>query len=146
MKSLSYSTIVLMLMISIVAASCGGGDEQNSAGQSSSGANKSGRGGTIIIGDQSWEFVPSLQCGIYAGNLVTLSGHSATDSETEIVVDYDVNSKLKGIRIGPERGDQTWKAVGSTIAAEIKGNKFSGTAGFRRGYAEVVVGEFKFEC
>lgn len=147
-KSTSPGIALLLLFgISIASLSCGGeADNHSPLDQAEKKTKAAQKGGTITIGEQTWNVIPSRQCGIYPGPTVAISGHSAADPSIEIIIDYDPKSNLKGIRIGPEMGDQTWNAVRSSVKGEVKDKGFSGTANFRRGYAEVSPGKFNIDC
>ena len=66
-----------LLAITIVPTACGD-DAGDSAGAASSPASDE-RGGTVTVGETTWTFVPSMQCGVYPNGQVNISGHAAED-------------------------------------------------------------------
>jgi len=108
------------------------------------------RGGTITIGEQSWSFVPSLQCSIYPNNQVNLSGHAELNPEFEIAVDYypdgDGPIQLTGGKYG---AIGSWRAVRDTTQFDISKRQVRGTATFKltteKGQSSVE-GAFDISC
>ena len=103
------------------------------------------RGGSITVGDDSWTVVPSTQCSIYPGNVVSIAGHTAEDPTLEIVIDYGGPNQ---IRIGGEF-DGLWHAMHDTIKVEIAGKRIRGTATFNEslaGTGKSAEGSFEVNC
>lgn len=110
-------------------------------------AGKTSRGGTIKIGDDSWTLVPSTQCSIYPGNVVSIAGHAAEDPSIEIVIDYGGPT---GITIGEYGTEPWWQNAPDSLEVEIEGrSKFRGSATFnvfKVGSQETAEGSFDITC
>jgi hypothetical protein len=119
----------LWLAFTIAGIFIGCGDGGAGEGQpADAGAQKvaAERGGTITVGDSSWTIVPSTQCSIYPGKVVSIAGHAAEDESVEIVIDFGGPDQ---VRIGEGR-DAIWHAVRDTIEMSIDGRQVTGTATF----------------
>lgn len=117
------STVLPTLLLALAAAGCGADDKP---GQESPGIS---RGGTMTVGDQIWTIVPSTQCSIYPGNVVSIAGHAAEDPSLEIVIDFGGPT---GASIGNESTAVSWIALRDTLKIEIDGNRIRGTATFNQ--------------
>jgi hypothetical protein len=141
--------ILFTLVLSWLAAGCGAEDDAN--GQSTmpeTTANSpvaAERGGTIIVGEDSWTLVPAVQCSVYPGDVVSIAGHAAEDPSLEITIDYGGPNQLV---IGSGR-DALWYAKQDTIQIEIEGKRVRGTATFTQyssGTGESREGSFYVQC
>lgn len=146
--------------IALLIAACGGDDDDDSnstpeatapgatATSAANGGGSSGdRGGTVTIGDESWTLVPSIQCGIFPGPMVAIAGHASEDSDIEIVIDYDDESDLKGVRVQGADDEPYWTAQDDDLNYEIDGRtvRFDGTfRDFSTG--ETAEGELEVSC
>ena len=83
------------------------------------------RGGTISIGEHNWNVVPSIQCSVFPGNVVSIAGHAAGDESVEITIDF---GGPDGVRVG--EGNDAWHARKETIEKQIEGKRVKGTATF----------------
>lgn len=131
----------------VTLTACGEGEGQ-SAGTSASGegaASPSEQGGSITVGESSWTIVPSTQCSVYPGAVVSIAGHAAEDESLEIVLDYGGPDQ---VRIG--QGSETlWQARSDTMEVEIDGQTVSGSAEFTGspgGGGESVNGSWEVRC
>jgi len=149
--------LVTLLFACAVAAGCGMGSNsgvgQTADAQASS---SNSRGGTITIGEQTWTFVPSIQCSIYSGNLVSIAGHAAEDPSLEISIDYTTQRGPVGVSVGTDGRDGGWFAVKDTLQWQIEGRQVRGTATFSEsrgdsgsfpgGSRSSVEGSFEITC
>ena len=133
-----------------IAAGCSDGNNsgggQSSVAQSSANAT---RGGTIAVGEQTWTIVPSTQCSIYPGNVVSIAGHAAEDPSLEIVIDDTTERGPVGVSVGADRREGSWFAVRDTLQWQIEGQQVSGTATFREtrgGNGKSADGSFEIKC
>jgi len=85
------------------------------------------RRGTVTVGEDSWILVPSVQCSIYPGNIVSIAGHAAEDESLQLVIDYGGPT---GVRVGD--GPDAWHAQPESIKVHIEGKRIQGTATFFR--------------
>ena len=85
------------------------------------------------MGERSWTIVPSMQCSIYPGNVVSIAGHAAEDESLEIVIDYGGPNH---VRIGEGRG-AIWHAVPDSIEMQIEGWRVTGSADFTEQFGGV---------
>lgn len=147
-KECAVAACVLLL------AGCSGGGDADSEGVASSGesvtsaAQQRERGGTVTVGDQSWTFVPSMQCSVYPGNVVAIAGHAESEPETEIVIDHDPGG-LKAVRIGSDSGADGWYSLKGSLTFEIEGKQVRGSGDFSSsmgGAGQIVQGEFIIDC
>lgn len=142
---------LLTLAAAVVAIGCdadsGGTQSTREAGAGTQSSSGSARGGMLMVGEDSWTFVPATQCSIYPGNVVSIAGHAAEDPSVEIVLDYGGPT---GVRIGTYSREPWWQAVRDTIEVEIEGRRrISGTATFevfRNGAKETAEGSFDISC
>jgi hypothetical protein len=142
-------TLASALILAI--AGCSSDDNSDDAGkaapaETSQSSPAGERGGTITVGEESWTIVPSIQCSIYPGNVVSIAGHAAGDPSLEIVIDYGGPS---GVRIGDGGSEVSWNAIRDTIKIEIDGTHVTGTATFSTGAGgsgESAPGSFDVNC
>ena len=141
---------ILPLILVLLAAGCGadeGAQSQAAAMQPGTGPQEAntGRGGTITVGDDSWTIVPSTQCSVFPGNVVSISGHAAEDPSLEIVIDVGGPDQVV---IGSGR-DALWHAGRDTLQVQVDGKHVQGTATFTRGASgvgESRQGSFDVRC
>lgn len=150
------STALLATMIlALTGCGDGGGDGTRAAndpgGSPSSGeaspseSSSRQRGGIISVGDGTWTIVPSTQCSIFPGNVVSIAGRAAEDESLEIVLDYGGPNQ---VRIGEGDG-ALWHARSDTIEAEVDGRTLRGTADFTpdpAGTGEATPGWWEVTC
>ena len=151
MKNLGY--LSLCLAISITGCSDKNNNETNQASAADSSTATapqakpaSKRGGTITVGDETWTFVPSMQCSVYPGNVVSIAGHAKEDESVEIVIDWGGPA---GVHVGQDRTDTSWHAVKDSIELTIENMRVLGTASFATSsYSTKAVaeGSFDIEC
>lgn len=106
------------------------------------------RGGSIRVGEQTWTIVPSIQCRVFPGGIVSIAGHAESDPKLEIVIDVDPHGPT-GVRIGADGGSVSWNTVRETLKIEVKGKQVKGTATFSvysGGAGERAEGEFRVDC
>jgi hypothetical protein len=142
--------LVTLLFACAVAAGCGW-DSNPGVGPTSDdqASSSNSRGGTITVGEQTWTFVPSIQCSIYAGNLVSIAGHAAEDPSLEIVIDYTTQRGPVGVSVGADRREGSWFAVRDSLQWQIEGQQVRGTATFsefRGGSGKSAEGSFDISC
>ena len=128
--------LMILITLGLALAGCGGNDV---AGE---------RGGSIKVGKQTWEIVPAMQCSVFPGNIVSISGHAQSDENLAIVIDHDPDGR-SGIRIGSERGDDGWYSVNGSLKFKIDGKNVQGSAqfsAFAGGTDDLVAGEFNIDC
>ena len=151
MKNFGYLSLCLAMSITGCSDKDTNETKQASAADSSTAtapqakpANK--RGGTITVGDETWSFVPSIQCSVYPGNVVSIAGHAKEDESVEIIIDW---GGPVGVRIGRDSNDTSWHAVQDSIEMTIENKRVSGTASFATSsYSTnaVAQGSFDIEC
>lgn len=151
MKSFGY--LSLCLAMSITGCSNKDNNETNqtsAAGSSTAAAAQakpaSTRGGAITVGDETWSFVPSIQCSVFPGNVVSIAGHAKEDESVEIIIDW---GGPVGVHIGQDGTDTSWHAVQDSIAVTIENKRVFGTASFATtSYSSKAVaeGSFDIEC
>lgn len=142
-NTIGRSTLATLAILAL--AGCGDGGNGSSEG---SGAQASGDepGGTFIVGDESWTVVPSLQCSIYPGNIVSIAGHAAENPDLEVVIDW---GGPNGARIAESDSGPGWHAVRDTLTIEIDGSVVRGRATFSDnsfGTGERAEGSFEVRC
>ena len=151
MKKFGYLSLSLAMAI----AGCGSKDNnetnQASAAESSTAKQSqtkpaSKRGGRITVGDETWTFVPSTQCSVYPGNVVSIAGHAKEDESVEIIIDW---GGPVGVHVGQDRTDTSWHAVPDSIEVTIENKRVMGTASFSTSIYSTEVaaeGSFDIEC
>jgi hypothetical protein len=153
MKNFGYLSLCLAMFIT--GCSDKGNNETNYASPADSSTAAapqakppSKRGGTITVGDETWTFVPSTQCSVYPGNLVSIAGHAKEDESVEIVIDAS-DEWAGGVRVGKDGTDTSWHAVPDSIAVTIENKRVMGTASFATSsysVEAVAEGSFDIEC
>jgi hypothetical protein len=143
--------LLAILILAGAAAGCGadGGDPGGERAASDGNTGRASRGGTFAVGDDSWTFVPSIQCSVYPGNVVSIAGHAAEDPSLEIVIDYDAERGPVGARIGDDGSAVSWHAMPDTLRFEIDGRRVRGVATFNvywTGAGESAPGSFDIHC
>ena len=151
MKNLGY--LSLCLVMSLTGCSDKGDNETNQVSTADSSTEAapqakpaSKRGGTITVGDETWTFVPSTQCSVYPGNVVSIAGHAKEDESVEIVIDWGGPA---GVHVGQDSTDTSWHAVKDSIEVTIENKRVLGTASFATtSYSNQAVaeGSFDIEC
>ena len=148
---------VLLAMSILGLVGCGGDSAQSDqatpqatqpsqAAQSAPAPSK--RGGSVTIGDQSWVIVPSVQCGVYPGEIVSIAGHAESDADLEIVIDHDPSGR-SGVRVGGDGQSASWHSVPETLELSVRGRQVQGSATFSAyfgGAGETKQGTFKVDC
>lgn len=158
--ALSIAALAAILSLSLLAAACdsGGGSEANEAENAGSGdavaSEGDSRTGTITIGDETWTVVPAMQCGVYPGDMVAISGHAAENEAIEIVLDHDPSSGLVSVYVKGPDSSPYWIAEDDAVAFEIDGKTVSGSGTFSIGFGAQVAdgqprerqGSFEVRC
>jgi ethanolamine utilization microcompartment shell protein EutL len=129
-----------------MATGCGGDGQAGGDSANASTPAASERGGTIVVGDDSWTIVPAIQCSVYPGNVVSIAGHAAGDSSIEIVIDYGGPT---GASVVGEGTSVSWHAIRDTIRIQIDGAHVQGTAMFSKytsGAGQTRQGSFDVTC
>ena len=144
-------SVLVSGIIATLLVSCGSSDdmtdpsEQTAAGTPQQADPPGERGGTITVGGHTWQLVPSIQCSVYPGEVVSIAGHAASDPDLEIVIDYNGPT---GVRIGGE-GPLGWYAMVDTLKINVDGKRVSGSATFNTdsaGVGRTAPGEFDVNC
>ncbi len=141
--------IALTGLLMLLSAGCGpNGDKGSTSTSAEYGQAPAAteRGGTISVGEKTWAVVPSMQCSVYPGMVVSIAGHAAGDPSLEIVIDYGGPT---GARVGGDGSADAWRAVAETLVVEIDRKRVRGTASFRQGFsseAQTVPGSFDVNC
>ncbi len=143
--------LVALALACGIAAGCGdGGDSGAESASEDQLSAKLTRGGIITVGEQSWTFVPSMQCSIYPNNQVNISGHTAEDESYEVTIDYyPENDGPIGVVLGTDGHDGSWFAIREAVKFEIDGRQVRGTATFsefRSGRGKTAEGSFEITC
>ena len=144
-------SLVSAIIACAIAAGCGvesnSGEGQTSAAQASSSYS---RGGTITVGEQSFTFVPSIQCSVYPNNQVNIAGHTAEDESLEVTIDYyPENDGPIGVILGTDGRDGSWFSSRESTKFEIDGRQVRGTTTFtefRGGNGKSAEGSFEIRC
>ena len=106
------------------------------------------RGGTISVGEDSWQIVPAIQCRVFPGGIVSIAGHAGSDPDLEIVIDVDPHGPT-GVRVGGEGGGVSWHSVKGSFDIEVQGKRVRGAGTFSQYYGgagETRQGEFTVDC
>lgn len=144
------TNISAIMVLALLATACGAedgpaGSAAEPAGGSANAPAAAERGGTITVGEDSWTLVPSMQCSVYPGNVVSIAGHAAEDPDLEITIDLGGPDQVV---IGSGR-DALWHARKDTIEVTIDGKRVQGTAIFTQyssGTGESREGSFDVSC
>lgn len=151
MKNFGYLALCLAMAITGCSDKNNNDTNQASAADSSTAAASqakpaSKRGGTITVGDEIWTFVPSTQCSVYPGNVVSIAGHAKEDESVEIVIDWGGPA---GVHVGQDGTNTSWHAVNGSLKVTIENKRVFGTASFATtSYSTEAVaeGSFDIEC
>jgi hypothetical protein len=142
--------VYLTLCLSVTIVGCGKKDaadtNQASAVASTTTKPASKRGGTVTVGEDTWTFVPSTQCSVYPGDVVSIAGHAKEDDSVEIVIDW---GGPVGVHVGEDGADTSWHALRDSIQVTIDNKHVSGNASFATSsYSTTAVaeGSFNIEC
>jgi len=138
------------MLAAALLAGCGadnnvGGEQAQSAANGGQSSPATQRGGTIMVGDTSWEIVPAIQCSVYPGEVVNIAGHAGNDPELEIAIDYNGPT---AVRIGGE-GGISWYAMKDTLKIKIDGKRVQGSATFNTDFSGAgtsAAGTFDVDC
>lgn len=137
---------ILLIAVPLLAAGCGGGESDLSDGASGVAQAADKRGGTLTVGEESWTFVPSIQCSVYPGPVVSIAGHAEGNPSLEIIIDYGGPNQA---RIAESDSGPGWHAVRETLDVQIDGKRVSGTATFTEystGTGAQAEGSFDIQC
>lgn len=148
--------LIVTLVFALALAGCSENTETGSNAGASQGERaaaasppqKSQRGGSVTVGDQTWILVPAIQCGVYPGDVVAIAGHAASDPDLEIVIDNDPNGR-SGVSIGGDRQAVSWHSTRESLQMKINGKQVQGSATFSTGYGgsgKTEQGTFKVDC
>lgn len=102
-------------------------------------------GGSVTIGDTTWAFDPTIQCGFFPGGVISIAGNAAGDPEVEIVFDAFGEGDLELSVSGP---DFLWRAGGADAFSDIEtsASSISGTATVSATNGTTAEAEFAFTC
>jgi hypothetical protein len=161
----SFAVLVAIAMFALIVTGCGGddddddgnngsgGDTQGTAtavsdddgGDEPEGSGGGDRTGTFTLGDETWTFVASLQCGIFPGPIVAISGNAAEDADIELLVDFDEDSDL--VQAAANTPEGTWLAENEDVSIEVDGSTVSGQGTFREFITgDTAEGSFEISC
>jgi hypothetical protein len=157
----SWQRWVLLAVAVFLVAACGGDDDDDNgggpeatatgepAGDDSSdepiGGGGGDRSGTFSLGAETWTFVASLQCGIFPGPIVAISGNAAEDGDVELLVDFDEDNDL--VQAAANTPEGTWLAENEDVSIEIDGSTVSGQGTFREFITgDTAEGSFEITC
>ena len=135
------------ILLACTLAACGSDAADTPAAQPS-GSHQ--RGGTITVGERVFTFVPSIQCSVYPGKVVSIAGHAAEDENLEITIDYTPDGDgPTSVTIGTDGRPGSWFAIEETLHFDIDGRHVSGSATFseyRGGNGKTAPGSFDIDC
>ena len=167
MRNLLPSLVVIALAAFAVA--CGGDDDSPggngaapdptatspAAGTGSAPATGAGAGagtgsapartGTLTVGEESWTIVPAIQCGVFPGPQVHISGHAEGDESVEITIDLDESFPLKSVEVHADDDDPWWSAEDEEVTIEVDGRTVRGGGTFSSPFADRGTREGTFE-
>ncbi|HUF53235.1 MAG TPA: hypothetical protein VMR52_05605 [Dehalococcoidia bacterium] len=109
------------------------GDAPTDGDEPDNGGIDGGVAGTITVGDETWEFVPTIQCGNFfdVAGQIYISGVAASDESIEISIDHD--DSLMEAKVRREQGIEQpyWVADESSgISFEVNGDVVAGSGTF----------------
>lgn len=160
-QSLATAALATVLSLSMFASACDNGDDSTAADESNTGsASDSAEGenarktGTITVGSDTWTVVPSTQCSVYPGDVVSIAGHAPSDEAIEIVLDYDPSSELIQAYVKGPDDSPYWIAADDDISFEIDGKTVAGSGTFsvglgarvEEGQPRQAEGSFEINC
>lgn len=104
--------------------------------------------GTITVGDRSWSLVPSIQCSMYPGPVVSIAGHAEGNPNIEITIDYDPGSEWTAAKVTGGADDLHLSAQDEDLTVRIDGKAISGSGTFKSqwGTGPSARGSFDVEC
>lgn len=148
-----------LLVIASVITGCGsddGASEATSPGMVSPepaaaapAVSATARTGTIEIDGQTWTIVPAIQCSVYPGPVVSISGHAAEDEAVAIILDYSPDDGLIAAAVEQSDGSPGWFAMGDQVTFDVDGDHVKGEGRFTwkgAGAAREAQGKFDVQC
>jgi hypothetical protein len=151
---------VLLAVAVFLVVACGGNDDDDNGGDPEATATGAPAGddsndeptggggdptGTFTLGEDTWTFAASIQCGIFPGPVVAISGNAVEDAGVELVVDLDVENDL--VEAAVSRGDENWTAENENVSIEVDGDTVSGEGTFREFISGATAdGSFEITC
>lgn len=142
-RLLSTAARAMVLSLGILASACDSGDgpaadqaTEATEATDSDAATASDSGGNtarITIGDDTWTVVPSIQCSVYPGGVVSIAGHAAGNEAIEIVLDHDPSSELVQVYVQGPDDSPYWVAGRDDVSFEIDGKTVTGNGTFSIG-------------
>lgn len=127
----------------------GNGDAPTNGDQPDNGANGGDVAGTITIGDESWDIIPTIQCGNYydAAGQIYISGVSAEDPAIEITLDYDDSHIAASVRREGGLDEPNWTSTDDTgLTFEVDGSVIRGSGTFKNPRLSEQEGSFEVTC
>lgn len=128
----------------------GNGDAPTNGDQPDNGANGGEVAGTITVGDESWDIIPTIQCGNFydAAGQIYISGVSAEDPAIEITLDYDDSIVAASVRREGGIEQPYWTSTDDTgLTFEVDGSVTRGSGTFRNFLSsEEADGSFEVTC
>ena len=101
-------------------------------------------GGSVRIGAETWDFVPTIQCSVFEGGPVAIAGSADGDPSVEIVFDRFEDGELS-LRVST--ADSEWTAAdGDFEEVSVEGSNVAGTATVREMSGLEAEAEFTFSC
>jgi hypothetical protein len=100
----------------------------------------------MTVDGETWTFVPSTQCSVYPGPVVSIAGHAEENPDLEIIIDWGGPNQA---RIAESDSGPGWHAVRETLDVQIDGNKVTGSATFSEYYTGTgarAEGSFDIQC
>jgi len=118
------------------------------SGSAGGAASSSEGGGTVTVGEESWTLVPAIQCGVFPGPQVHISGHAEEDESIEILIDLDEGTDLKSVSVQADDDDPWWEAQDDAVTIEVDGRTVRGSGTFSSPFADrgTREGSFEIEC
>lgn len=149
-----------VLLIASVTTGCDGGDSASEAAAPAAGSqqappvtattNSAGaRTGTVEIDGETWTIVPTIQCSVYPGPVVSVAGHAANNESIEITLDYSPDDGLVGATVEKSDGTLSWVAMGEQVTFDVDGDHIQGEGRFTwhgPGAAREAQGKFDLRC
>jgi hypothetical protein len=145
--------------LAIVAAAAGCQGEDSASGAAAQPANEPApqaaapapapaRTGSIEINGQAWTVVPAIQCGVYPGPVIAISGHAAEDEAIEITIDYDSSGLVQAAVENPD-GSLAWRSSDGSLTVTVEGGLVTGKANFTSSAGDgtaTAQGTFEVNC
>lgn len=98
-------------------------------------------GGEVTVGEQTWTFVPTIQCMVTDSGIAIVAGEALDDPSVEFSVDVTPD----GQRVDVTIDDVTMVAQGDEVTATIAGTTVSGSATLDSG-VETTEATFDLDC